>query len=415
MFATLPLMCFSLLWGVLSFQKLNETASCGWRRSFVLACLIWATFLTLTTEFLSLFAALTFTGLILALSLALGVLAGTAAWRIRAGWRVPWPVIKLDRFSLFLTVCMGVILLGLALVAWVAPPNTWDSMTYHLGRVVHWIQNRSVAHYPTNITRQLWQNPFAEYVITHLQILSGSDRLANFVQWFSLAAGCVGTSLIAAQLGANLKGQCLAAVFSLSLPMGLLQAASTQNDYVVSLWCVCFVYMTIAFIQKPTLTGSLWVGLSLGLAMLTKTTTYLFCAPLVILLPIYTMLRHRRAFLKLMIAVLGPVLLLNAGHLARNVTVYANLFGPLSDPTFTVANATISLPVMASNIVRNLGLHAWTPVPTVKTRPPGKSSISSTTVSWAFPKPTRVRPGPESPILYRNSLSMKVLRAILYI
>ena len=37
----------------------------------------------------------------------------------------------------------------------------------------------SVAHYPTQIVKQLEMGPVAEYLILHLQVLLGSDRLAN--------------------------------------------------------------------------------------------------------------------------------------------------------------------------------------------------------------------------------------------
>lgn len=96
-------------------------------------------------------------------------------------------------------------------------------MTYHMSRVVHWIQNRSIAHYPTHITRQLHQSPWTEYAILHFQILSGSDRFANLIQWFSMVGATLGVSLIAKQMGADLRGQFFAAVFSITIPMGILQ------------------------------------------------------------------------------------------------------------------------------------------------------------------------------------------------
>ena len=70
---------------------------------------------------------------------------------------------------------IGVIVSLTGLIAFVAPPNNYDSMTYHLGRVVHWIQNHSVQHYPTNIDRQLFMPPWAEFAITHFYLLSTDD------------------------------------------------------------------------------------------------------------------------------------------------------------------------------------------------------------------------------------------------
>src|SRR5688572_10806102 len=78
---------------------------------------------------------------------------------------------------------IGGVLLVLAAIAWTAPPNTWDSMTYHLTRVMHWKVNASVAFYPTHIPRELYQHPFAEILILHTVLLSGGDRLANLPQF----------------------------------------------------------------------------------------------------------------------------------------------------------------------------------------------------------------------------------------
>jgi len=91
--------------------------------------------------------------------------------------------------------------LVVVLIASLAPPNSWDSMVYHMGRVVHWIENRNVDHYPTNITRQLISAPWAEYAIAQLQILSGGDHFANLVEWFALLGCVVAATDIAGRLG----------------------------------------------------------------------------------------------------------------------------------------------------------------------------------------------------------------------
>ena len=71
-------------------------------------------------------------------------------------------------------------------------PNTWDSLTYHMSRVAHWIQNGSVDYYFTTNSRQNEMGPGAEYLILFFQILTNSDNLAGFIQFFSyllLASG----------------------------------------------------------------------------------------------------------------------------------------------------------------------------------------------------------------------------------
>jgi hypothetical protein len=88
----------------------------------------------------------------------------------------------------------------IGVIAVVAPPNTWDGMSYHMARVAHWIQDQSVRHFSTSYLPQLYQMPWAEFAITHLQILSGSDIFANCVQWGGMAGSLIGVSWLAGLL-----------------------------------------------------------------------------------------------------------------------------------------------------------------------------------------------------------------------
>jgi len=75
-----------------------------------------------------------------------------------------------------------------ATVAWLSPPQTWDSLVYHMSRVAHWAQNRSVWHYATGIDRQGSMSPGAEVITLNFYVLSAGDRLATLPALFALIA-----------------------------------------------------------------------------------------------------------------------------------------------------------------------------------------------------------------------------------
>ena len=123
-------------------------------------------------------------------------------------------------------------------------------MTYHMTKVMNWIQNENLNFYPTNDIRELILAPFSEYIILHLYLLLGGDYLANLAQWYSMFVSCLGVSLIAKELNCNTKYQTLSALFCATVPMGIMQSTSTQTDYVTSMWIVLMVYFLLKFIRQ---------------------------------------------------------------------------------------------------------------------------------------------------------------------
>lgn len=252
MLVFLPLLALILL--ILIFEITNHC----WRNSTLKASVILGIFLTASTEIFSLFQSINF-GFILGywglatiglVSLYYRKISNKKGVSLSKNIKLSLKGKNLSPFLALLLFGVFFIAVTVGLIAWNAPPNTWDSMTYHMSRVAHWIQNHSVAHYPTYNLPQLFHPPFAEFAIMHLQILSGSDRFANFVQWFSMIGSIIGVSLIAKELNADLRGQVLAAVFCATIPMGILQASSTQNDYVVAFWLVCLAYFVLLAIKE---------------------------------------------------------------------------------------------------------------------------------------------------------------------
>lgn len=340
----------------------------GWRRNFLRAAISWGIWLVLSTEVLSLVKALTPIGLSLAwLTLTL-LGAGWLVQRLRRGFTLRGPV--LDGFkkpiNAVMVAVITIIFVLTIVVAWFAPPNTFDSLNYHMSRVAHWAQNHSVAHYPSGMELQNSYAPLAEYSILHFYILSGGDHLANFSEWFAMAGSVMGASLAAALLGAALPGQLLAAIFVASLPMGIVQASSTMTDYITGFWLVCLSVEFLALWQgkeKPQWVV-LFLSASAGLAAATKPTAFAFMLPFALAAPV-VLFRQVKFSVFARLAVLAIILFgcINAGYLARNLRTYGVPFDP--DNTVSFRNEMMNVGGLTSNILRNAGLQLHTPWPEV--------------------------------------------------
>ena len=86
--------------------------------------------------------------------------------------------------------------------------------------------------------------------------------------------------------------------------MGILQATSTQNDYVLSMWLVCMVYFMLIMVDKNNQKGlsliyTFAIGCSLGLAILTKGTAYVFVLPFILWFFIKSFNKYRASSLKI--------------------------------------------------------------------------------------------------------------------
>ncbi|MEM6253588.1 MAG: glycosyltransferase family 39 protein [Cyanobacteria bacterium P01_D01_bin.156] len=332
------------------------------REALLFGLMAWAVIVTVLTEGLSLVRG--FNSLFLTLAWLL-ITIGLAFFSWRAyglrvikstpkQWFSPYAFIELPWTLKLSTVGMTLALLAIGITAVVAAPNHSDSMEYHLSRVMHWIQNESVAHYPTHDIFQLYQNPWSEFAIAHLQLLSNSDRFSGCVQWISMIGSLFGVSLIAKELGANRNGQILAAIFSGTLPMAVLQGSSTNNDHVVALWMVCFIYFALLIMRQGIrILPLVCLGASLGLAILSKGTAYIYAFPFCLWLLLWGIRHLGWRMIAPMVWVMGIVLFINGGHYLRNVLLFGS---PLGVPDET--GAAFGIRYLISNVSRNLALHA---------------------------------------------------------
>jgi 4-amino-4-deoxy-L-arabinose transferase-like glycosyltransferase len=357
--AVLPMIAFFLVWIFFaSLPNQKEASDFHWQESLIKTGLFWSALLVLGTELLSLFTALT----TLWVALFWGLVSITLVlflWktdRITSGWHKLWDSInvKLGWFGLISLAVIVVFMVVILVTGLMSPPSIHDVLTYHMARVMHWVQDRSLAFYPTSITWQLWMPPFAEMSQLNWQLLAGGDLLSFFPQWYSLILTMVAVSASAGLLGAKRRGKWLAAIFVMTLPVVVLQASGAKNDLVLAFFFASLVYfMTKAVRVSLTIWDKIGMGIAVALGLLTKGNFPFFILPLLIWLLI-VLLRKIGWKKTLLFACIGVLVVagLDAGHWVRNTLTFGGPFNS-AGANFTL-NQRFGLDVLISNFSRNI-------------------------------------------------------------
>jgi hypothetical protein len=298
--------------------------------------------------------------------LVLGIMFRSGRWLNRIeGWKV-----RLMRIFGDLTVwervgiagLFGVIVL-IFLSGCCYPPNNWDSMTYHMARIVHWVGNNSLEYFPTHIYRQLYQPPLMEYLVMHITVLMGDDSLAFIVQWGFYI--CSGLALVAILrlLGFQRPSVFVGLLLFMLLPAAILQASSTQNDLMALFFYLVALYFGIKLLKSPHVSKYfVYWGLAMGLCLQTKATGYIYLLPLILLIVIPILLNSwklktiKNTLLRLVCGA-GLVIVLNGMTYIRNFQFNGSLMGSDSAERAVYFNQNWSFDVFFGNVLKNIGLH----------------------------------------------------------
>ncbi|MBF0483612.1 MAG: glycosyltransferase family 39 protein [Candidatus Omnitrophica bacterium] len=250
-----------------------------------------------------------------------------------------------------------IIIIPTLIIALLAPPNTWDSMTYHMPKVMHWIQNKSLIYYPTPESRQLWSAPFAELIILHFQILSHGDRFANMPQWIAFISSIILNSLIVKELYGSRLQQIICALLTATIPMAILQSSSTQNDLICGFLVLSCIYFIIRQLNDSSRIFHVFIWIAAGLAALTKSSALIFLCPF---LGWYTLSIFKKYKLNAIIYLIAGTLLfisINLGLYLRNYTLGKDFIDPGKCDTKEVVNQSHEPQLILSNIIKNTALH----------------------------------------------------------
>ena len=231
-------------------------------------------------------------------------------------------------------------------------------MAYHLPRVEHWIQNKNIYPYPTNIVRQILTSPLSEYMIANFQILAGTDAFSNLIQFASFIFILFSGTLIFILLKIGMKGQLFLLLALLSIPMILFQATSTQTDLLASFFFLSFILFGLLVIQTNInfKTNFIFLALSLTLGILTKYHIAIFAIPIVIYL-LFDLIKkknNKNTIFVVLISILIIAVIL-APLFTRNIYFFGSITGKdLFDENATIVNSTISVQNMLSNNFKHI-------------------------------------------------------------
>jgi hypothetical protein len=259
----------------------------------------------------------------------------------------------------------GVLLVITFLVSAFTPPNNADALGYHLTRQVYWMQQHSVANFPTENWRALAMPPLAEFGGVQLMILSGGDRWANLIQWAAFALTALTASAIARDLGCNDRLQATAALLVLTIPVAAMQSMNPKNDLVVA-FCLCalmFQSLKIYQSRNNSLPEIAILAAACGLLVLSKGSGMIFAVPAAVWIAamFFKQMTLKRALsCGALTAVI--ILMMNLGHFLRTQSDFGSPFGLTDEesPTY-VANRLHTPPALLSNLVRNAAMHLATP------------------------------------------------------
>lgn len=261
-----------------------------------------------------------------------------------------------NKWLLFLLI----IIVPLFILALFVKPNNWDSMTYHLPRIMHWIQNGNVDYFPTQNIRQIFHQPLAEYCLLHIRLLSWDDSLLNMLQFLFF----IGLSMVVYQIvWDKLKTKShifLVLTLVFTTPIFVFEATTTQNDLVAGFFFITLIYFLNKFDFKKH-NGIYLVSISLALAFLTKASMLIFAFPFLIEFAYRSYLNYKFQLIsKFGLAILMCILFV-LPYFYRNYSLTNHLMGdPEIEQLMKNDHLTISNGVV--NAIRNIAMNCSLPI-----------------------------------------------------
>ena len=371
MLILLPVATFGLVWYLISREKDTLGLSrLSYRGTLVVAYLAFQAWLEITSELTSFGHDFTRGWLIVSWSVPLVILTALAWPNIRKASRnIParLPLLSATRNQIrrigaencFWLGIVALILGILGYLGWSFLPSNGDSLVYHLARVEHWIQDRSVGPFPAHYFAQLELSPLSEFNFAHIHILTGRDHLDGYVQLLAGIVCLVAVSEVTRLLGGSRFTQVAAVVICATIPSGILVATSTENDYFAAAVGVSLMVVALSWTRG----GNWWFpslifGLGVGLAYMAKGTIPALLGPAIALILLQRFVTIHRGgpsgSIPKWVGSCGTMafatLVVVSPFVSQNVSVFGSVVGPVSKSTLST---DLTFPAAGANVVRS--------------------------------------------------------------
>jgi 4-amino-4-deoxy-L-arabinose transferase-like glycosyltransferase len=246
------------------------------------------------------------------------------------------------------------------------PPNNLDSHHYHLNRIVNWIQNENVKHFPSTFAPELYHNAMAEYLVLQTFLLTNSDRFSALVQFMAMIGSLFTTSLITKEIGLSKKTQIIAVFVTFTMTIGLLESTTTQVDYVACFFFTFFVLQYLKWQRSNSNRDMFWMSLTFGLGAFTKYTIFLYAFPFYVFLVLKLLFQKKwKSIFKITLATILSIVLVYSLFWYQNYELFGNILSPTQGSrlyTERIPNEAFGFGSFLSILARNIFIHAGLPI-----------------------------------------------------
>ena len=146
-----------------------------------------------------------------------------------------------------------VFVIFVSIIALLRSQSMVDNLTHRLPRIMHWIQNQSVAPFATSSSRQIDLSSLTEYMNAQIYILGGNDRMIKLVQAGAYICSAIFIGGICRKLRLPYKFSLLASWLYLLIPAVIIEVITTQTDVVAGTYLLAFIYFLFDYIHESKL------------------------------------------------------------------------------------------------------------------------------------------------------------------